>query len=78
MDWQEHIISDKTILGGKPIIKNTRLSIEFIFERLADGWTEEMLLANYPTLSSKDIQAIFAYAHECIKDGLLFDKTLVA
>ena len=77
MNWQQHIISDKAILAGKPIIKNTRLSVEFILERLADGWTEEMLLSNYPTLSAIAIKAVFAYAHNCLKDGLLFNKTLV-
>ncbi len=72
MDWQAHIISDSKVLMGKPVIKGTRLSVEFILERLASGWTEQEVLENYPRLTRKDIQAIHTYAYECLKDGLLF------
>jgi uncharacterized protein (DUF433 family) len=61
MNWKERIVSDKEILLGKPIIKGTRISIEFILERLADGWTEEKILESYPHLSREDIHAVFAY-----------------
>jgi len=73
MNWQHRIVSDKNILLGKPTIKGTRLSIEFIVERLAEGWTEEQLLENYPRLSKEDLQAIFAYVADCLKDGLMFE-----
>ena len=72
MDWQTHIVSDPNVLMGKPVIKGTRLSVEFILERLASGWTEQEVLENYPRLTRKDIQAIHAYAYDCLKDGLLF------
>jgi uncharacterized protein (DUF433 family) len=55
----------------KPIIKDTRLSVEFILERLANGWAEEDILENYPRLSKEAIQAIYAYTYECMRDGLL-------
>lgn len=73
MNWQDRIISDKEILLGKPTIKGTRLSVEFILERLADGWTEEQLLENYPRLKREDLQAVFAYVNDCLKDGLMFE-----
>lgn len=38
-NWQDYITSDADILNGKPIIKNTRLSVEFIVGRLANGWS---------------------------------------
>jgi len=41
MNWQDEIVSDKDILLGKPTIKGTRLSVEFIIERLASGWTSK-------------------------------------
>jgi uncharacterized protein (DUF433 family) len=78
MNWKDYITADAAILGGKPIIVNTRLSVEFILQRLADGWTEEMLLNNYPTLSHEALKAVFSYAHDCLKDGLLYNKNLVA
>ncbi|MEO8085583.1 MAG: DUF433 domain-containing protein [Bacteroidota bacterium] len=73
MNWRDHIHSDKAILLGKPTLKGTRLAVDFIIERLADGWTEEQLLENYPGLTKENLQAVFAYIHECLKDGLLFD-----
>jgi uncharacterized protein (DUF433 family) len=74
MNWRERIYSDKSILLGKPCIKGTRLSIDFIIERLADGWTEKDLLENYPRLKKEDLQAIFSYIYECLQDGLLFES----
>ncbi len=71
-NWQEHIVSDKGVLLGKPIIKGTRIAVEFILERFADGWNEEQILENYPRLNKEDLRAIFAYTYECMKDGLLF------
>ena len=59
MNWQNKIVSDKNILLGKPTIKGTRLSVEFIVERLANGWTQEQLLENYPRLTREDLQAVF-------------------
>lgn len=73
MNWQERIISDKNILLGKPVIKGTRISVEFILDRLANGWTEQTLLASYPHLTKEDLQAVFSYLNECVKDGLLVE-----
>lgn len=72
MNWQDRIISNPEILSGKAAVKGTRLSVEFILERLASGWTENDLLSNYPRLTREDLQAVYAYAYEGLKDGLLF------
>ena len=73
MNWKEHISADKGVLAGKPVINGTRISLEFIIERLAQGWTEKDLLENYPRLTLADLQAVFAYIQECIQDGLLIN-----
>lgn len=73
-NWQNHITSNSEVLSGKPVIKGTRIAIEFILERLADGWTEQDILNNYPRLNSEDIKAVYSYTYECLKDGLLFIK----
>ena len=64
MNWNDRIVSDKNVLLGKPIIKGTRISVEFILERLANGWTEEKILQSYPHLKREDIQAVFAYLND--------------
>ena len=74
IDWREHIHSDETVLAGKPVIKNTRISVELILELLATGWTEETILEAYPNLAAADIKAVFAYLQECVQQELYFPK----
>lgn len=72
MNWQQYIVSDKDILLGKPTIRGTRLSVEHIVGLFAQGWTEQMILENYPRLTKEAIQAVFSYIQDCMADGLLF------
>jgi uncharacterized protein (DUF433 family) len=76
LNWQEYIVSEKEVLQGKPIFKGTRLSVELILERLADGWTEVDILEKYPRLSPEALKAVYAYSYELIKESLLFPITL--
>ncbi len=70
MDWENRIVSDEGIMVGKPCIKGTRLTVAFLLERLASGWTEKELFESYPNLTPEDLRAVFAYASESLKDGL--------
>lgn len=70
MNWQEHIVSDKNVLLGKPVIKGTRLAVDHLVGLLAQGWTEQQILDNYPRLTQEDLKAVFAYLYECLQDGL--------
>ena len=76
MDWKDHIVTDKDILDGKPIIKGTRISIEHIINLLASGWSETQILENYPRISKNTLQAIFLYIQECMQDGLLYTQSV--
>ena len=76
INWRDHIHSNEGILLGKPVIKGTRISVEFILERLANGWTEPQLFDNYPRLTKDDLQAVFAYTYECMKDGMLYTQEM--
>jgi uncharacterized protein (DUF433 family) len=71
-DWREHIHSDPGILVGKPVVKGTRLSVDFLLGLFAAGWTQEQVLENYPSLSRESLQAVFAFAAECMRDEGLF------
>jgi uncharacterized protein (DUF433 family) len=70
MEWQDYIHSVPGILSGKPVIKGTRISVEFILRLLAQGWTEEQILDNYEGISPDALRSIFAYAAE----GMMEDK----
>lgn len=68
MNWRDYIVSDPEILVGKPAVKGTRLSVDLILDRLADGWTTEDLFQAYPRLTPEALQAVFAFAAEVLKD----------
>jgi uncharacterized protein (DUF433 family) len=72
MNWQEYIVSDKKVLLGKPTIKGTRISVEHIIGLLAQGWTENEILENFPRLTKESLKAVFAYIQDCMSDGLLY------
>jgi len=61
MDWRQYIHSDPEILLGKPVIKGTRLAVEFILRLFAVGWTEQQILENYPTLTPEALRVVFAF-----------------
>lgn len=72
MSWEDRISIDPKVLVGKPVVKGTRLAVEFIVERLADGWTEEELLDNYPGLTHDDISACLWYATDVLKSERVY------
>jgi len=72
MKWQDHIVSDKQVLLGKPTIKGTRISVELILELLESGWNEQQILESYPALSADSLRAVYAYLKDCIQQELYF------
>ena len=66
--WEQRIVVDPDVLVGKPVVKGTRLSVEFIIDLLAEGWTETQVLSNYPNLARDDILACLAYAATRLQD----------
>jgi len=78
MRWQEHIVIDPEILVGKPIIKGTRLAVEFIIDLLAQGWSESDIFRNYPGLTHEDIQACLQYASEMLRTEKIYPLELEA
>lgn len=72
MDWRPYIHSDPGILLGKPVVKDTRLAVDFILSLFAAGWTEKQVLENYPTLTPEALQAVFAFAAECMREEALY------
>jgi uncharacterized protein (DUF433 family) len=62
MPLSDRIVADPKVLAGKPVIRGTRLAVEFILELLAAGQSESDLLRNYPGLTREDILACLSYA----------------
>jgi uncharacterized protein (DUF433 family) len=76
MGWEDYIHSDPEVLLGKPVVKGTRLSVEFLLGLLAAGWTQEQILENYPTLTSDSLRAVLAFAAEAMQDESLYTVRL--
>ena len=76
MKWQDYITSDPKILAGKPVIRGTRLSVEFILDLLAEGWSIEQILENYPNLTPESLKAVFAFVAECMREELIYDLNI--
>jgi len=72
MSWKRRIQVDNKILAGKPVIKGTRISAEFLLDLLAKGWTNETILENYPQIKKVDILAALRYAVEVLKEEKVY------
>ena len=60
------------VLAGKPVIRGTRLSVEFVIGLMADGWSEADILENYPGITHDDILACLAYARDTLSSEKVF------
>jgi uncharacterized protein (DUF433 family) len=72
IDWRKYIHSDPDVLIGKPVVKGTRLSVEFILSLFAEGWTESQVLENYPKLTKEILLAVFAFTTDCMREESLY------
>lgn len=66
MSATDHIVIDPAVLAGKPIIRGIRLSVEFVVQLLAQGWTESDIQRNYPGITHEQIAACLQYAADLL------------
>ncbi len=71
MDWKTYILRDPQIMLGKPVFRGTRITVEFVLERLAQGATPEELIANYEGLMPEHITAALSYAAAVVRNDEL-------
>ena len=62
----KRITARPDVFGGKPIIRDMRISVELVLSLLSQGASQEELLDDYPGLEPEDIRACVAYAHAVI------------
>jgi uncharacterized protein (DUF433 family) len=67
MLWQDWITSDPGVLGGKPAVRGTRLSVVFLLGLLAQGWSQDQVLENYPQLTDEALRAALSYAQQSLE-----------
>jgi uncharacterized protein (DUF433 family) len=67
----DRISIDPQICGGKPCIKGTRIWVSLILDLLADGWSNDDVLREYPRLTTDDIRAAIAYGAEAARERII-------
>jgi len=78
MAFQDYIVSDKTICGGQPVIRGTRITLRTILASLAEGDSIEDILKAFPTLSTEAVRAVIAYAASSAEEDLPLPPVPVA
>lgn len=69
------IVSDLATLGGKPVVKGTRISVEFLLELFASGATRADVLKSYPHLTAEDVEEALRYAADVLKHDRVISLT---
>ncbi len=64
--WQDRIAFDCDVLAGKPVIKGTRIAVEFVIDLLSQGWSNADIAKNYPSVTDDDIRACLSYARDTL------------
>ncbi len=72
------IVTDPEVLGGKPCIRGTRISVEFVLELLASGATREQILDAYPQVTLEGLAAALDYAARSMRNEVVWDVKLGA
>jgi len=68
MTWQGRIVTTPDTNRGRPRVAGTRIAVDFILGLLAAGWSSSRILEEYPTLRPEDLQAVFSFVRDCLKD----------
>jgi uncharacterized protein (DUF433 family) len=72
MDWRGRIVIDADVLGGKPVVKGTRIAVELVVDLLGRGYTTAQVLDQYDHLTAEDVQACLAYAADVLQSEKVY------
>jgi uncharacterized protein (DUF433 family) len=76
MNWRDRITLDAAVLDGKPVVRGSRLAVDFIVGLLGQGWTEAGILRNYPGITHDDIAACLQYASEILQSEKVYPAAI--
>ena len=74
----DRIILDQEILGGKPVVRGTRISVEIILEWLGSGASRDDILSRHPQLTPQDIQQATAFAAASFQNDIVIDTKIAS
>ena len=67
-EWKKFVSPDPKVMLGKPVIKGTRITVELILEKLAEGESLEQIIESHPLISKKAIYACISFAKDSVKN----------
>ena len=70
MDYSKHIIRDRKVCGGEPVVRGTRVTVRTVLGSLAEGARVEEILKDFPTLKEEDVRAVIAFAATSAEEDL--------
>ena len=73
-DILQRITFNPGVIGGKPVIRGLRISVEMILELLTKGASEQEILEDYPELEPDDLRAALLYAHHLVAGETILDR----
>jgi len=68
---RDRIVVDRRVMGGKAVVRGTRISVDFILELLANGWSVDDIVREYPALSREDVLAALKYAAKVLRNEVV-------
>jgi uncharacterized protein (DUF433 family) len=72
MEWRNRIESKPKVLAGKPVVAGTRIPVELVVRLLAQDWSREEIIEQYPALAREDIQACLHYASDRLQSERVY------
>ena len=76
MNWRDRITLDAAVLAGKPVVRGSRLAVDFIVGLLGQGWTEADILPNYAGITHDDVAACLQYASEILQSEKVYPAAI--
>lgn len=70
-EGKDRVVVDPRVLGGKPVIRGTRIPVYLILELLANGWSVDDILREYPHLTREDVLAAIRYAARVLREEVI-------
>ena len=68
---RDRIVIDRRVMGGKVVVRGTRISVDFILELLANGWSIDDIVREYPALSREDVLAALKYVARALRNEVI-------
>ena len=72
-ELNRHIVADPSVMGGKPVIRGTRISVESILEKIAAGESVDQIVSEHPHVSAEQIRAALEYAASVFKNDVVYE-----